>query len=347
MRRWRKWTGWLATAVICWLAAGGCGLDSGPPPELPRPSASDGGPVVARAGRVQIRAGDLEDLAEWALEFRRAQGLEPSPPRTVRQRLELALEVAALAAAGEESGMDPALREERTRRLLARVFASRFIAGVEQRPVTEEAIQRVHRDQIQEYEQEGESEVFEPTRADVATIAVGHFPDLEPPGAGEEPLVDRKAADALIKRIRAACLAPADDGAPVASDLDGFLRVGTRFQADHPTVRIQQTAGAVLFPELSRLPGALLKAIEALREPGEVSPPVWTPGAVYLVRRGLLVPGRGEDPARVRDELTNLVRRERRREEFGRLVRWLRERYEVRTWPRRVRESEEKGRDRD
>lgn len=329
---------------VCCLTACGCGLGSGSPPSLPAPRTADRGPVVARAGEVQIHARDVGPLAQWALAFRREQGLETPAPRTAGERLALAAETAALAAAGSAIQMDPGMREERTRRLLARVFADRFIAGVEKRPVSEEDLLRIHREQIEQYKQEGESEIFEPTVADIATIAVGHFPDLEPPGPGERPFVDREAAAELIERIRAACLAPTADGEPVASDLDAFLDVGVRFQRTHPTVRLQQTPGAPLHPALSRLPKALLEAIGRLAEPGEVSPPVWTPGGVYLARRGLLVPGRGEDPQQVRAALENLVRRETRRKEFARLIRWLREQYEVETWPRRLRAGETKAR---
>jgi len=300
----------LATAVVP-----ACGEPAG------TQKAAECGPVLARVGDLRLCAGDVELLAEQAAGLRRELGLESGEAG----RLDLAVEYLALVQMGSFA--------EARKRSLVRGYLDRMFEEAETRPVTDAELQQAHRDEIGKYMTSGESDLYRPTFIDANAIMVGCFPDGHPPEGDEEPVLTMEQARELAKEIAAAC------GGRVA-DLDDFLSIARRFMRGNPTVDIKEYTRVFQDPRLARTPRPLHRAITSLEDNGAIAAPLESPGAVFIVRRGVTYPGKGEDPQSIRDELSRRVILSRKRTAFREQLDRLRERYRVRTWPERLRGSE-------
>jgi hypothetical protein len=299
--------------------------------------------VVARVGGIRLAMAEVKPLALLAVEMRTAENLEPPESHSFANSLELALEILALFQWAERKDLKPPAMEEHRKRLLARVYVDRFISGLEQQPISKTHLEEAYQKQVENYQNTGESELFQPTKVDAQAIAVGNFPDLHPPGEGEEEVADSEQVRELVRKIRAACMRPARDGRPACRSLDGFLAVARRFMKGHPTVRLVDLPGNILDPGLSRTKPVLREAIASLDHLGAISKPVITPGAVYIVRRGVAYPGRGESLDEIHDELRLLVKSQRKRRVFRERTALLKRKYRARTWPERLMNRQRPG----
>jgi hypothetical protein len=298
--------------MICLQA---CGEPSGTAP------VADCSPVLARVGDIRLCTADVELLAEQAVELRRELGLEAGEAG----RLELAVEFLALLQLDSVA--------EARKGPLVRGYLARILEETDALEVTDAELEQAHQDEIKKYLTSGESHLFQPTLIDANAIVVGCFPDGHPPGDDEEPVLTMQQARELAGEIAAAC------GRRVA-DLDDFMAIGRRFMRGNPTVDMQEFSRVYRDARLARMPQPLHQAITALEGNGAVSAPLEAPGAYYVVRRGVTYPGRGEDPQEVREELSFRVLLARKRAALKERLDLLRERYQVRTWPERLRGPE-------
>lgn len=305
--------GFVAMVVMICLQACGEPRDTAP--------AADCGPVLARVGELRLCTADVELLAESAVELRRELGLEAGEAG----RLELAVEFLALLQLGSMT--------EARKGPLVRGYLARMLRETETLPVSDAELERAHRDEIKKYLTSGESHLFQPTLIDANAIAVGCFPDGHPPGDDEEPVLTMQQARELAEEIAAAC------GRRVV-DLDDFLAIGRRFMRGNPTVDMQEFPRVYRDARLARVPQPLHQVITALEGNGAVSAPLEAPGGFYIVRRGVTYAGKGEDPQEVREELSFRVLLARKRAALKERLNQLRERYQVRTWPERLRGPE-------
>jgi hypothetical protein len=78
------------------------------------------------------------------------------------------------------------------------------------------------------------------------------------------------------------------------------------------------------------------RTITQLQGNGAISASLEGRGVVYIIRRGVTYPGKGEDPAEIQEELSGRVRFARKETAYRERVNQLRERYRVRTWPERL-----------
>jgi len=283
--------------------------------------AADCGPVLARVGELRLCAADVEPLASQAAELRRELGLESAEAG----RLDLAVEFLALVQLDSFA--------EARKRPLSRAYLDRLFGEAETRPVSDEELERAHQNEIKKYLTSGESDVYRPTFIDAAAIVVGCFPDGHPPESDEEPVLTMEQARELAREIAAAC------GGRVA-DLDDFISIARRFQLGNPTVKVEEYSRVYRDPRLARTPRPLHQAITALEGNGAVAAPLESPGAVFVVRRGVAYPGNGENPEEIREELARRVILSRKQTVFRQRLDRLRERYRVRTWPERLRGQE-------
>jgi hypothetical protein len=201
--------------------------------------------------------------------------------------------------------------------------------AVSSRPVTDQALERLHARELQRFYREGKSDLVTPTRVNTTAIVVGAFPDLLPVDRDANPVLTDQEQVALAGQIRDACGVRVDD-------LDRFRALGRRFMLDHPTVRIVEFPLVSAERTRSRLPPRLHDALFALERNGDVSPVLAMPGAAYVLRRGVTFPGRGESVDAVREELTTLAREEASREAYRGAMARLKRRYRARTWPTRL-----------
>jgi hypothetical protein len=298
--------------VICLQACG-------EPPDIAE--VADCSPVLARVGDIRLCAADVELLAEQAAGLRRELGLEADGTG----RLDLAVEFLALVQLGSvaDAGKGP----------LVRGYLDRMLKEAEARPVTDAELGRAHRDEIKKYLTSGESDIFQPTLIDAAAIVVGCFPDGHPPADDEQPVLTMQQARELAEEIAAAC------GERVA-DLDVFLAVARRFMRGNPTVDVLDYSRVYQDARLARTPHPLHRVITSLEGNGAVAAPLEAPGAYLVVRRGVTYPGKGEDPKEIREELSRRALLSRKQAAFSRRLNQLRERYQVRTWPERLRGPE-------
>lgn len=291
----------------------------------------DRGPVVAAVGEREIRLRDLNGLSRAALQVRESLGLEAAPPDSPSQELELAAEISALAAAATEAGAagDPGVTEQQ-KRMLARLYLTRALDPLGRDPVSEQEIRRVHEREVQRFLQTGDSGLFLPTRLDASAISIGFFPDLHSPREGETPVVSVEQAEALATEIR-------NLSGERVSDLDRFLAIGRQFMRGHPTVQIKDFVSVPLDPSLVAMDRILHQAIVGLDGRGAISQSVRSDGGVFVFRRGVTYPGRGEQLDSIRPALEARVRRERQRSALDDLLATAKRRLGVRTWPERLR----------
>lgn len=296
-------------AVICLQACG-------EPPGADQ--AAECSPVLARVGDLRLCAADVELLAGQAAELRRELGMEVGEAG----RLELAVEFLALLQLDEVA--------EARERLLVRTYLDRMFQQEEARPVTDAELEQAHRDEIKSFLTSGTSEIYRPTLIDAAAIIVGCFPDQHPPDDDEEPVLTMQQVRELAKKITAAC------GEQVA-DLDDFLSIARRFMRKNPTVEVTEYSRVFKDPRLARWPAPPVhRTITGLDGNGAISASLEGRGVVYIIRRGITYPGKGEDPAEIREELSGRVRFTRKENAYRERVNQLRERYRVRTWPERL-----------
>ena len=200
-------------------------------------------------------------------------------------------------------------------------------------PVSDAELQQAHREELKKYLTTGKSDIYRPTFIAAAAIVVGCFPDLHPPAGDEEPVLTMEQARGLAREIAAAC----GDRVP---DLDDFYSIARRFMSGHPTVEFKELDRIYSDPRLARISLALHRAVTSLTDNGAVSAPLEVPGAVYVIRRGVTDPGKGERPGDVQDELKNRIRLSRNRSAYRERLNQLKERYRARTWPERLRGPE-------
>lgn len=315
--------GWLAHSKFCLFIVVACLQSCGQGAEENRASApaADRGPVLARVGELELYLGDVEPLARQAAELRRELGLEIAED----DRLSLAVEFLTLLQ------LD-AIADGR-KRLLARAYLDRMFVEAEPAAVSDAELQQAHQEEMKKYLTAGESDVFRPTFIAAAAIVVGCFPDLHPPADDEDPVLTMEQARGLAREIAAAC------GARVP-DLDEFYSIARRFMLGHPTVEFKELGRIYSDPRLARMPRELHQAFAALADNGAVSAPVELPGAVYVFRRGVTDPGKGERPGDVQDELKKRVWLSRNRSAYRERLNQLKERYQARSWPERLRGPE-------
>mgnify|MGYP006279192291 CR=1 FL=1 len=299
-------------------------------------SSSSQGPVVARVGKRALHLDEVDALAAaaQALRSRPPWDLPQPPPANLEQRVALAVELLALVRAAEQGRLEPARTEDARERALAAAWLRRFVANApDERPIGEDVLRRAHQEVIAEYLATGESAIYEPTRVEVHVVGVGLFPDWT---AFEdetiEPVVERSAAVDLAERIRAAC-------GDVVADGDALTALVRRLQPGHPTLRIEHQRQVTFSGRLFSLPTAFRQPLRALEQPGQISPLIETPGGAFLLRRGLLRPGRGERLEDVRAELTQRVRNQRRARRLEEALQALRQRIGVVVYTDRFRQA--------
>ncbi len=333
------WVSWLAVLLT------GCGdqrpatptvASANGPPAADQAGPANEGPVVARVGDRALHLGEVDALAAAAqvLRSRPPWDLPEPPAATLEQRVALAVELLAMVRAAEQGRLDPARIEDARERALAAVWLQRFVADApDEAPIGEDALRRAHQEVIAEYLATGESTIYEPTRVEVHVVGVGLFPDWT---AFEdetiEPVVERSAAFDLAERIRAAC-------GDVVADGDASVALVRRFQAGNPTLRIEHQPQVAFSGRLFSLPDAFRQPLRALERPGQISPVIETPGGAFLLRRGLLQPGRGERLDDVRAELTERVRNQRRGRRLDEALEALHQRLGVRVYAERFRQA--------
>jgi hypothetical protein len=339
-RAWRlAWAPWLVGLLS------GCGEQPPAPPALApakgapaagRADTAEQGPVVARVGDRPLHLGEVDALAAaaQALRSRPPWNLPEAPAATLEQRVALAVELLAMVRVAEQGRLGPARIEDARERALAAAWLQRFVAGApDEQPIDEDALRRAHQEVIAEYLSTGESTIYEPTRVEVHVVGVGLFPDWT---AFEdetiEPVVERSAAVALAERIRAAC-------GDVVADGDALAALVRRFQPSNPTVRIEHRRQVAFSGRLFSLPAAFRRPLRELDRPGRISPVIETPGGAFLLRRGLLQPGRGEQLDDVRAELTERVRNQRRGRRLEEALEALRRRIGVHVYADRFRQA--------
>lgn len=293
----------------------GCGEEV--PGEDVRPAPRERGAVLARVGQVDLRVADIEPLARQAVDLRREMGLEGDPG----DPLDLAVEFLALLHLDEIA--------DGRKRLLARAYLDRVFKAAEPESVSDAELQQAHQEEIKKYLTTGESDIYRPTSIGADAIVVGCFPDLHPPGDDEDPVLTIGQARELAKEIAAAC------GGRVP-DLDDFYFIARRFMQGHPTVEVKELGRLYADPRLARIHPELHRAVTALADNGAVSAPVEVPGAVYLIRRGVTEPGRGERPEEVQDELKKRVLQSQNRAALAERLNRLKQRYRARSWPERL-----------
>ncbi len=306
----------ISCLVSCWQGCGGNG-----PGEVALPVRSEAGPVLARVGEFWLRPAEVGILSRQATELRRELGLEAEAGDPVDLAVEF---LALLQLDGIADGK---------KRLLARAYLDRVFETAEPESVSDAELERAHEGEIKRYLTTGESDIYRPTFISADAIVVGCFPDLHPPEDDEEPVLTVGQARELAQEIAAAC------GGRVP-DLDDFHSLAREFMSGRPTVEIKQLGGICADQRLARIHPKLHRAVTALKGNKAVSAPVEVPGAVYVIRRGVTDPGKGERPEVVRDELRQRVLQSRKRAALAERLSRLKERYRVRTWPGRLRGPE-------
>ena len=316
---------------IVWLLAVGpalwaCACHDSPQGSVflePRPRAPvDPGPVVARVGGIDIHIDEVEPLARLALDLRRKHELPEPRAELMDERLDLAVELLALAGGADEQETGDVRK-----RLLARIYLDRMLEAETDRPVSDEEVVEVHRDQKRKYLTTGESELFEPGRVDAAVIGVGLFANFGVP-ADEEmiPVLDRAGVDRLASKVLRAC-------GDRVNDLDEFIAIARRFSKGNPSLRLQHHPRVAFDSELSILPPRIHESLVGLDGNGAISPVIRAGGAAFVIRRGVGYPGRGEDPEEIRDEIVRSIRLKHRRVRLKELLSRLMLRFRIQTWP--------------
>jgi hypothetical protein len=121
------------------------------------------------------------------------------------------------------------------------------------------------------------------------------------------------------------------------ADLDDFLSIARQFMRGNPTVEATEYSRVFKDPRLARWPAPPVhRTIIRLQGNGAIAEPLEGRGVVYIIRRGVTYPGKGEDPAEIKDELSSRVQFSRKKSAFRERMTQLRERYRIRTWPERL-----------
>jgi len=271
---------------------------------------------------------EIDEYARMAQKLRAASDLPAGDIDSDKGRLDLAIELAALALQARAAGAGdlPAVGE-RTKRLLARVYLDRLVAASDRLPVSDSEVRAAFEREKARYMTTGESDIFRPSSLDV--IAVGYFPDMHVPEHGEQLVCARGLALELGRKIHATL-------AGAAADLDAFLAAARRFQVGHPTVVIKEYWKTLSDPQLSGMDSKLHQAVCSLPAEGNLSEAVVTERGVFVARRGCAWPGKGERLAAVREVLVARIRTLRRRALLQKQLSALLEKYGARTWPERL-----------
>ncbi|HUU01226.1 MAG TPA: hypothetical protein VM425_07305, partial [Myxococcota bacterium] len=290
-------------------------------------------PVTAGSFGKQVDGLQLDEIDEYARmaqELRAANDLPAGDIGSAKGRLDLAIELAALALQARATGAGdlPAVGE-RTKRLLARVYLDRLVAASDRLPVSDSEVRAAHEREKARYMATGESDIFRPSSLDVIAVAVGYFPDMHVPEHGEQLVCARDVALELGRKIHVTL-------AGAAADLDAFLAAARRFQVGHPTVVIKEYWKTLSDPQLSGMDSKLHQAVCSLPAEGDLSEAVVTERGVFVARRGCAWPGKGERLAAVRDVLVDRIRTQRRHALLKKQLSVLLEQYGARTWPERL-----------
>lgn len=301
--------------------------------------AAAAGPVLARVDGWELRRGEVDELAAAAVALRTQPplNLAAPPTETFEQRLGLAIELLSLAAAGQAGGLSASLVKDSRARALAAVYLDRLIDR-DRRPIDDEDLKQAHLAEIHTFLTTGESELYAPTRVDLAIIGAGRFPSWSSyEDDSYVPVLSDEETFELATRIRAAC-------GDRVTDLDAFEQIGLSFLAGNPTVRIEHHPRMAIDPDLFQLAPQIRTALDGLSENGAISQPVRTPGGTFIVRRGVWRPGKGEDLASIKDALARKVRRKRRQQMLTEHLQRLDRKLVVRTWPERLRDPRAEAR---
>jgi hypothetical protein len=287
----------------------------------------DRGPTVAEVAGQKIALMEIDDLARLAQDIRSQVGVDDESQVSLENQLQLALEIEALSAVADQSYslQSPDLRTEYNN-LLVRTFLRLFSKSIDQQLYSKEEIADAYEAEKARYFETGESALYRPAMVDCAAIAVGYFPNLRLEPDQELGVLSEENAIKLANEIF-------KQSGSYMFDLDDFLVLARNNMLGNPTVRIIQVANV---PQArvqnSRLDPAISKTLFNLSKNGEIHPPVVSDGAVYIVRRGVSRPGKGEDISEVEDALIGQVHADRKRSAFIHLVDQLREKYKVKVF---------------
>lgn len=288
------------------------------------------GPRLAKVGEADLDMAAVDSLAQAARELRGEFDLPLPADDSLHTRLDMAIELAALAEASiSQEPMAPELENARER-LLARIFLGRVLRATAAQPIDDADLREAHLHEIRKFMTDGSSDLYQPTRVDAALIGVGRVPNWQTPD-GEQVIELVTAAEQrrLADAIKQAC------GDRVA-DLDDFIAIGRRFSQGHATVRLEFHNRLTADPSLSFLDPVLLNSLISMQGIGDVSQVLDVGGALVIVRRGEMVAGRGEDLASSTAALSQIIADDRARKRLEALLKELEKRLQVQTWPSRL-----------
>ncbi len=295
------------------------------------------GPIVAKVDGDGLRLGEIDEYFALARNLRAANDLPAGDIDSGKGRLDLAIELVALAVQARAAGIDGSpVVDELTKRLLARAYLDRLAAESDRLEVSDSEIRAAFEREKARYMATGYSDIFEPSSMNFVALAIGFFPDLHVPGKGEQPVCSRDQAIELGKKIHASL-------AGSAPDLDVFMSDARRFELGHPTLVVNEYWRTLGDPQLSGIDPTLHTAAFSLRSEGDLSEPVVTDEGVFIVRRGYFRPGKGERLSDVRDALVAGVRNHHRHTLLQKQLSALLKKYGARTWPERLADSDVKS----
>lgn len=289
--------------------------------------------VIAEVGDAVLRVCDLSRYMTFAKELEKQFGLDAYAESDFHARLKSALGFLALSVEAKKQLDDEDWIEEQKQRLMVRVYLDRIFGQMEMLPVSKKELSRAFQNEVERFEESGESDLYRPTTVDAVVVMVGYFPDFHRPQKGLNPVLLRDSAEKLVKEIEAAF------GEQVA-DLDDFLAMAREVMHNYPTVKIKEYARLPVAVGAPGLEAGLQKAILALNKNGDIGEPVWFSGGAYIVRRGVTRPGKGESIADIQNELSDRVRVEKTMNAYQRQIDALKLKYNARSWPEKLKQNE-------
>lgn len=296
------------------------------------PKSQPKGPILARAGHYELKLSEVDDLAAMASKVRQGPpwNLPPPPMETFEQRMQLAIELLAMASAAEDGAIDKKLLQDSMSRSLASAYLRRAFLSESQRPVTEKQLHKAQMEEIRKYITTGESELYRPTRVDFTIIGVGINPSWV---KYEKDTVVNIMSVQQTMELAAKIKKLAGDH---LSDLDKFESLARKFEKHNPTVRIIHQKRAALPDGLFPMSTIIRSQLIKLRDNGDISPVIETPAGAMILRRGVTWPGKGEDAEEIKDRLSRKVREKRSMQHLKKITEALSKKYAIKTWPEAI-----------